>query len=368
MKYPIGKSKIGNALSALLLGMAVCFCGCTLPAEKYESTGVGMGTIISRTVYVRGNGKEVLQRINSLVEKTENEISWRLEGSDVSGINASAGSEAGYAVPKELAADLRTVWQISADSEGALDLTIAPVARLWDIDKWATAGTGETGMVQSDQMPQLPPKDEIKDKLSQVGYANVTIDDNMVYLPEGYMLDLGAVGKGMACDRILALLEDEMAPLSATEPISDRAVVQGAVISLGGNILTYGTKPDGSAWKVGIVDPFHTDTYLGTLTLIGTNFVTTSGDYERYVEVDGVRYHHILDPSTGYPADRGIRSVTIVSDNGLLGDALSTACFVLGQEKALELAKKYEAEILIVTKTGDLVMSEGMTKILSIKK
>ncbi len=357
MKYRILKNKRGNTLLAGVLGIAVCFCGCTVPAHKYESTGVGMGTIISQTVYVQGNGKEVLQRINSLVEKTENEISWRLEGSDVSGINASAGNEAGYAVPKELAADLRTVWQVSADSKGALDLTIAPVARLWDIDKWATAGI--------EAADYLPTSDAIKDKLSLTGYTNVTIDDNIIYLPEGYMLDLGAVGKGMTCDRILALLEDNMAPLSATAPISDASQVQGAVISLGGNILTYGEKPDGTAWKVGIVDPFQPDTYLGTLTLTGTNFVTTSGDYERYVEVEGVRYHHILDPSTGYPADSGIRSVTIVSDRGIIGDALSTACFVLGAEKALELAEKYDVEILLVTAEGELLMSQGMKNIFS---
>lgn len=361
-----------------ILAAALLVSGCGAP-QKYESTGVGMGTIITQTLYVKGNAKEVSDKVKKLVLDTEQEISWRIETSEISGINAAAGkgaegsaenataggTGAGYALPKDLAADLEKIWQVSKDSEGALDLTVGPVVRLWDIDTWAAMDEAE---IQEKLNDILPTEAEIKDKLSLTGYEKVTIDDNIIYLPEGYMLDMGAVGKGMTCDRILALLQGDMAPLSGTEPVSDLAEVQGAVISLGGNILTYGEKPDGSAWKVGIVDPMEPDTYLGTLTLTGTNFVTTSGDYERFVEIGGVRYHHIIDPATGYPADSGIRSVTILSDNGLLGDALSTACFVLGPQKALELAEKYGADILIVTKTGDLVMSEGMTKILSIKK
>lgn len=367
--HDIGKSLRRGYGGVLRMGLlmiplgAVALSGCSVASQKYESTGVGMGTIITQTLYVQGNGKEVSDKIEELVSATENEISWRIETSEISGINASAGS--GYVLSKELAADFRTIWQVSKDSEGALDLTIGPVVRLWDIDTWATMDEEEIEGKLSDI---LPTETEIKDKLSLTGYAKVTIDDNLIYLPEGCMIDMGAVGKGMTCDRILALLEGNMAPLSGAEPISDLADVQGAVISLGGNILTYGEKPDGTAWKVGIVDPVNPDTYLGTLTLTGTNFVTTSGDYERYVEIDGVRYHHIIDPATGYPADSGIRSVTILSDNGLLGDALSTACFVLGQEKALELAEKYGVEILIVTGEGELVMSEGMTKVLSMKK
>lgn len=377
MKCRIMKKKW--KIAVLSLGLSLLLSGCSMPTQKYESTGIGMGTMISQTIYVQGNGKEVSDRIKNLVYDTENEISWRIETSEISGINGSAGNEAGYAVSKELAEDFRTIWQVSEDSGGAFDLTIAPVVRLWDIDTWATMseeeiaekiGTAETsGKLTSDtsvsESTFLPTETEIKEKLSYTGYENVTIDDNIIYLPEGYMLDMGAAGKGMACDRILALLEENMASLSGTEPISDFAKVQGAVISLGGNILTYGEKPDGSAWKVGIVDPINPDTYLGTLTLTGTNFVTTSGDYERYVEIGGTRYHHIIDPATGYPADSGIRSVTILSNSGIIGDALSTACFVLGQEKAMELAEKYEVEILIVTDDGEIVMSEGMEAVFS---
>ena len=331
-----------------------------------------MGTIVSQRVYGADEAaaRETMARITEHIEATEQEISWRIEDSQISRINASAGEAAGCQIAPALGENFRQLWQLSRDSGGAFDLTIAPVVRLWDIDTWAVEGVGT-----------LPTEDQIREKLACTGYEQVTFGAALaqghgagnscdgstggsgsestganaggtaverIYLPEGYQLDLGAVGKGLACDRILELLAAQ-----------DKDI-QGAVISLGGNILTYGSKPDGTAWKVGVVDPEKPQDYLGMLTLTGTHFVTTSGDYERYVEVDGVRYHHIIDPSTGYPADSGVCSVTILSDNGMLGDALSTACFVLGAEQGLDLAREYGAEILIVTDFGELIMSEGM--------
>ena len=161
------------------------------------------------------------------------------------------------------------------------------------------------------------------------------------------VLDLGAVGKGLACDDILAYLEGQ-------------AEVKAAVISVGGGILTYGEKPDGTAFRVAITDPFDTGAYCGYLTLTGNWFVSTSGDYERFVEVDGKRYHHILNPATGYPAESGVKSVTILSKNGMISDALSTACFVLGEEKGRLLAEKYGVEALFISEDGIISMTKGM--------
>ncbi len=160
-------------------------------------------------------------------------------------------------------------------------------------------------------------------------------------------LDLGAVGKGLALSRILELLEEE-------------PEVSGAVVYLGGSVLTYGSRLDGGSWKIGIADPSDPSSSVGILTLEGQWCVSTSGDYERYVERDGVRWHHILDPATGLPADSGVRSATILSRDGLLGDGLSTACFILGPEKGLELAGEYGAEVLFILDDGEFVMSEGM--------
>ena len=128
----------------------------------------------------------------------------------------------------------------------------------------------------------------------------------------------------------------------------------------GGSILTYGEKPDNSSFRIGILDPAEPSRNIGILTLDGEWCISTSGDYERYVEVEGVRYHHILDPATGYPADSGVRSVTVLSQDGLLSDGLSTACFILGEEKGMALAKEYGVHVLFVLEDGRILMSPGM--------
>ena len=138
--------------------------------------------------------------------------------------------------------------------------------------------------------------------------------------------------------------------------------VSGMILNLGGSsVMSYGSKPDGSAWQVAVTDPRDTEgDYLGVVTLNGTEFLSTSGDYEKYFIEDGVRYHHILDPATGYPARSGLTSVTVVCDDGLNADGLSTACFVLGKEKAEELLKKYNADGLFVDDSDHVWMTEGM--------
>ena len=343
MKYRMKKTTV--YLMVLLLAAGVCGCG--RQTQAFDRTGIAMGTMVHQTVYgssVQTAG-ELMDEITAVMEELEGQISWRLEDSQIGQINELAGDPKGSSVEEKLAGDLQTLWQLSRDSRGALDLTIGPVVRLWDIDTWAVTGEGS-----------LPGESQIQERLGATGYEQVTLEDGRIFLPSGYELDLGAVGKGMACDRILEVLTGQQLYSTGQAPC-------GAVISLGGSVLTYGSKPHGEAWRVGIVDPNRPDGYLGTLTLKGTHFISTSGDYERYVEVDGVRYHHIIDPATGYPADSGVRSVTILSHSGLLGDGLSTACFVLGPEKGLELAAAYEAEILIVTENGELVMSDGMREV-----
>ena len=136
--------------------------------------------------------------------------------------------------------------------------------------------------------------------------------------------------------------------------------VRGAILSLGNSsILTYGDKPDGTSWKVAVNHPSGEEgSYLGVLNLTGTHFISTSGDYEKYFEKGGVRYHHILDPATGYPARSGLVSVTVIGDNGMLCDGLSTACFVLGTRKGMELLEKYNAEGIFVEEDGDIVFTD----------
>lgn len=215
-----------------------------------------------------------------------------------------------------------------------MDPTMGRVIRLWDID-------GED--------PHIPSDDELNSLLQNVGYDKVTLDGNKVTMPEGVTLDLGAAGKGIGCDAAKKILD------------ADKNV-SGMILNLGGSsVMSYGSKPDGSAWQVAVTDPRDTEgDYLGVVTLNGTEFLSTSGDYEKYFIEDGVRYHHILDPATGYPARSGLTSVTVVCDDGLNADGLSTACFVLGKEKAEELLKKYNADGLFVDDSDHVWMTEGM--------
>ena len=344
-------------VSLLAAGLAMClFTGCgSAEVQQYQRVDTAMGTILRETVYVceeSGSDKkadstredaagteDITEEIRNLIVALEEDVlSWRKESSQIYEVNANAGVAGGSLLTEELAEILAKVLQVSEDSRGALDVTIGQTVRLWNIDEYA-AGSTETDFT-------LPDRDILEETLQKSGYEKMKLQDDRIVLPEGMELDLGAVGKGIDCDEVLNFLQN-------------RPNVQGAVISVGGSILTYGQKPDGKPWKVGIIDPFEPSSYLGYLTLEGQWCVSTSGDYERYVEVDGVRYHHIINPATGYPADAGLRSVTILSKDGCLSDALSTACFVLGKEEALKLLEKYDVYAVMVEEDGSIVCSPG---------
>lgn len=313
----------------------------------WRSTDVAMGTVIQQTLYAseEEDARAVSAEGMELLEKLEGEmLSWRLDTSEVYRINAAVRGGEGYALSEDMAFLLERCLEISERSEGAFDVTLGALTGLWNIDRWASEGASEA--------LSLPLPGEVEEALSLCGSERLKLEREAgayLFMPEGMRLDLGAVGKGVALSGLNALLEE-------------RKEISGAVISLGGSILTYGHKPDGSAWKVAIIDPFDTASHVGILALEGQWCVSTSGDYERYVEVDGVRYHHILDPATGYPADTRVRGVSILSKDGLLSDALSTACFILGPEKGMELAVYYGAEALFVMEDGELILSEGMEK------
>jgi len=316
--------------------------------EKSSKTPVqnmdtAMGTIVSQTVYAEDATvicKEVLETIRSLERDS---ISWREETAELYLLNAGTGEET---LSNKMQEILERCLELSERSEGAFDITIGPVVRLWNIDAWA-------GKENSTEY-LLPEREELANLLQVCGYEQLEIKEGILHMPEGMQLDLGAVGKGIALDEIRNYLEQK-------QEVS-------AVISVGGSILTYGTKPDGKLWRVGIVNPMQTSDSIGHLELGGGWCVSTSGDYERYVEVNGVRYHHIIDPHTGYPANNGVKGVTILSASGLLSDAMSTACFILGEEKGLALAEQVGVEALFVRGDGSITMTEGMKSYFHLSK
>lgn len=310
-------------------------CGCNV--QEVNRTDTGMGTILHIRLYGQGECGRISEEIPDQIRRMETEeISWRYETSLIGQLNAGRTVTG---ISKELYDALATCKTLAADSQGAFDITVGALSRLWNIDAYS----GENNIEYL-----VPTKAQLSEAMETCGYQNLFLEDGSARLEEGGQMDLGAIGKGMALDRIRSFLEKQ------------GNAVSGGVISLGGSILTWGCKQGNSPWEIGIVNPFDTTDYVGVLSLSGAWCVSTSGDYERYVEADGVRYHHILDPRTGYPADSGVRSVTVLSKSGLLSDALSTACFVLGIEDGMELAKRYNAEILFVDSDGKLVLSEGI--------
>ena len=269
-----------TAMGVLLL---LCCGGCGSPkTEQAKNIDTAMGTVVQQNVYATENAETAVSDISAILRRLEeDELSRRLDTAELYAINSAAGEDAGIEVSEEMSQLLDRCLDVWKESDGALDVTIGAVVGLWDIDSWAGEGKDAAFMPPADE--------ELQAALAACGGEKLRKQKRMLFLPEGMQIDLGAVGKGIALDRILIYL-------------AERENITGAIISVGGSILTYGQKPDGSCWRVGVTDPADTAANIGTLKLEGQWCVSTSGDYERYVEVDGVRYHHIIDPATGYPA------------------------------------------------------------------
>lgn len=344
----------------------------TFSPQEYSKTDFVMSTVLSEKIY---GTKDVTQDIKEELDKLEkDQLSWREDHSVVSKINADAQKGIKTKLDSDMTSWVEDSLELAKRSNGAFDPTIGRLTRLWNIE-------GDN--------PKVPSKQEIKNTLEDTGYTKIHLEkvesqntantkknvdkdikDNTaknketsedtskntntnesvssIYIGDKCTLDLGAVGKGIACDVVQDYLKKQKE-------------VSGAVIAVGGSILLYGSKADGSDWNVAVQNPRGQDgEAMGVLSLSGTTNVSTSGDYEKYFMQDGKRYHHILDPSTGYPADSGLISVTIVSDSGLLSDGLSTACFVLGKEKGEKLLETYGAEGVFIDQNKKVTVTKGL--------
>ena len=293
----------------LLAALALLTGGCgNAPQWK-----VAEGAVWHTTYRIVYDAPEALDdSIQAVLRQVEMSLSPFARDSRISRINRGETDS----VDADIAAVFAVAQQVNRLSHGRFDPTVAPLVDLWGF------GT---------ENERVPEKAEISAALNGTDSA-VEINENGIKIPSGTVLDLGSVGKGIACDEVRGVLE--------------KAKIKRAVVSVGGSILLYG---DGEKFTVGIRDPFSESSAesFARLTLPAC-CVSTSGSYERYFERGGVRYHHILDPKTGYPAESGLVSVTVVCDDGFLSDALSTACFVLGYEKSLPMLKKYGARAVFV--------------------
>lgn len=314
--------KTGAVIILFLLVFSLSSCG----SEKQTETFYAMGSYITQTTY--GAEKMLLKSIKSDIEQADANISHRNENSYISLLNK--GKKAVF--DKQTYNILFEAVEFCADTNGVFDVSLLSLTCLWDFD-------GESSHV--------PTPEEINTALQNIGYKNIVFgDNNTVSLKNDAKLDLGSLGKGYACDIAVQAYKE--------------AGISG-IISVGGSIGVNGMKPEGEYFNVGIRNPFSKDTndVFAAITL-KKGFVSTSGSYEKYFVEENVYYHHILDTSTGYPIENNLVSVSVVCENGMQSDILSTACYAMGVEDSLPLLKKYGAEAVFVTKDKKVLITEGL--------
>jgi len=291
--------------------------------ETYQRSEFVLGTIVSVKIFEDGS-EAVLDEIFSRLEEIELRMSFNAAESEVKDVNAAAGKN-----PIKVSEDTFDVISASIEfaeiSDGRFDPTIGPLVQLWGIGS-------ENAKIPTDQ------ERDIATQL--IDWKQVDLDkyDKSIYLKNPDMeLDLGAIAKGYASDEVVRILKENN--------------VDRGIINLGGNVYAYGEKIDGSPWRIGIQNPLSDrGEYIGIVDLKNKS-VVTSGIYERYFEEDGVRYHHLLDTSTGFPIKTDLASVTIITESSIRADALSTILFVAGVEDGITLLEQHfpETEAIFVT-------------------
>ena len=327
--------------SILIAALCLCLTGCGKQTTEATAQIFAMDTVMEVAAYGE-HAEQAVKSTEKRIEELENRLSRTKADSLVSGLNRDGSI-------RHLTYDY---WNLIARAKeyrdatnGAFDITIAPVMDAW----------GFTG----DQF-RVPEQSELNELLKHVNSDEIQVQEEPSYsvtLGEGQAIDLGGIAKGYTSDLV--------------EQTFRANGIESGKISLGGNVFVLGGKPDGSDWRVGIKDP-RNESGLAAILSLRDAYAITSGGYERYFEENGKTYHHIIDPSTGYPADSGLLSVTVVAadngpdwagaGNGAMCDAFSTALFVMGEEQALDFWRNggYDFDLVLVTEDGRVVITAGL--------
>lgn len=332
-----------SILTALCMSVSALFCITGCMGDNVLTTPITV-TDYKLNTYVRISSysnvrKEILTDALKLCDTYEHIFSRTLASSELYKVNHKETN----IISSELATLINIGLEYSEISNGAFDITIGSVSSIWDF-------TSET--------PRVPDDNKIKQALSFVDYTKVHLTENSdgtytIDMPEGTCLDLGAIAKGYIADRIKDYLLEHN--------------VSRGIINLGGNVLCIGQKKNDTDFGIGVKQPFAQDgsSLMETLS-INDSSVVSSGTYERYFYEDDKFYHHILNPSTGYPYDNELWDVTILSSDSTTGDCLSTVCFVLGLDKGMNLIESYEGvEAIFMTSDNTKHYSSGADKYLS---
>jgi thiamine biosynthesis lipoprotein len=316
----------------LLLTLASCRTKTLQPITKENFL---LGTIIKISLYDQDkNNNIIFNKVFDRIREVESKMTINQDQSEIISLNKASGVEEVRLSPDTFYV-LEKGKHYSQITEGNFDITIGPIVKLWNI------GT---------EHPRVPSPDEIKGKLPLVNFRLLRLNpqNHSAYLEKkGMIVDLGGIAKGYAADEAKRILKEEG--------------VQHAIVNLGGNIMTIGAKPDGSPWKIGIQNPFNPrGDYMGIVE-VKDQAVVTSGVYERYFEKNGKRYHHILNPKTGYPVENGLVSVTIITPVSVDADGLSTSLFTLGLEEGMKFIEgKEEIEAIFIREDRKVFITSGL--------
>ncbi len=319
--------KIQKLIFLLTASLILTSCSSYNEADVNKEEFLAMDTYISLSAY--GENSEVaLANARREIKSAEALLSVTDPNSEISRINSSGGED--VVISDDTAQIINFALHLNELTEGDFDITLYPITKEWGFT------TGEY---------KIPDKEKIAELLEVTGCENVIYGDNVIALPEGGAIDLGALGKGFAADKAVTVLKEKG--------------ITSALLNLGGNIAAIGGNPNGNPWSIGIQNPFGEGN--AALLKITDKAVVTSGNYQRYFEQNGKRYCHIIDPKTGFPTDNGLMSVTVVGDSGLACDGLSTALFVMGEEKAIEFWRQQGGfDVIIITEDKRISVTEGI--------
>lgn len=312
------KILIALAVVAAVAAAAIFFAS----SNEVKREFFAMDTFVSAKV--KGfAAKDAAGGISTLVRELDSkQLSRYTSGSEISRIN----SEAETVLSDEMRDYITELLEVGKMSGGKFDIALGAVSDLWSFN----------------DSPRVPSTDELTEALSRSGSDKLSLNGNTLTRADGCIIDLGSAGKGIALDKVKSYLSDKK--------------ISSAVVSVGGSVLLYGK----GSFNVGVRDPWGEAGRSVMTVKLGAGCVSTSGSYERCFEQGGKRYHHILDPDTGLPVENGLVSVTVISDSGLLSDALSTACFVLGAEGGAKLAAKYGCEAIFITEDKKVICTDGI--------
>ncbi len=331
------------AIIVILMTLAICTCcltGCTgntynkknvSEADVHERDVFAMDTYMSLKVY-GNNADTALKEASDYIYKLSSLLDVNESDSEIYKLNTHLMS---CAVSDDTFDIISESSKYSQMTYGKFDPTVYPLVRAWGF---------------TTQEHKIPAQSEIDNLLPHVGMDKLTLnsDNHCIIMNDLYTeIDTGAIAKGYLSQKIYEIFQ--------------KNEIQSAIVSLGGNVLAMGSKPDKSDWKIAISNPSDPDTNIATVQT-HDKFIVTSGSYQRYFTKNGKRYHHIINPETGKPADNGIVSVTIVSDNGTAADALSTALFVMGRKEAVKFWKKSPLpfDLILIDNEDNIYITEGI--------